>query len=378
MATFKILMVGGRRCGKTTILSKIKTHFNSVLHHTPDDEIKNDLLKLLPPVESITRLNSAQDCINNMFNDIDCYTEFPIDENPTSNISTTTFKLKPLSGSGSLSLEFTDVPGEWFSPIDNNNEKHQSEITGLIAASDVILMAIDTPSLMEENGRFANYYNRINDIKDLFNTVFNGEIFKNNQVQKMILFIPLKCEKYIVNARGNVNIEKQKELCTIVEQRYAEMIKDFSVFSNNLTMAIIPIITIKEVEWARFYAVGGDTDSIYNERGDFKAFWYGGDEMLCSKFRFKPDLYSDVKNGSGESQSLYCEQPLIYFLVFLLKYHLMHKGILADIPILGALFSLFSLFDKNPAFELEMERLRAKKMKRGNDGFRILQNPLGI
>lgn len=377
MATFKIFMVGGRRCGKTTILSKIKTHFNSVLQHTTDDAIQYNLLKLLPPVEDITKLNRAQDCINEMFRDIDCYTEFPIDENSTPGITTTTFKLNPLRGSGSISLEFTDVPGEWFSSVDEGNENHQREIVELIAASDVVLMAIDTPSLMEENGRFADYYNRINDIKDLFSTAFNGEIFTSNQKQKMILFVPLKCEKYIVNANGSVNIEKQKELCTVVEQRYADMIRNFRDYPNNLTMAIVPIITIKEVEWARFYAVGGDTDSIYNDNGDFKSFRYGAAEMLCSKFRFKPDLYYEVKEGLGESQSLYCEQPLIYSLAFLLKYYSMQKGanILWRIPILGDIIKLLS---DNPAFEQEMERLRAKRMKKGNDGFRILQNPLGI
>lgn len=393
MTTLKIMMIGGRRCGKTTILSKIKQHFNEVLHHGADEEYKNDLLSLIPPTGEISKLNNAQDCINSLFYSVeDCYQEFAIDENPSNGVTTTTFKLNPLLGRGSLALEFTDIPGEWCSYIEGfSKENHLEDVKNLIIASNVIIVAIDTPSLFELNGKHADYYNRIKDIKDLFKSAFSMGIFSELQSQKMVLFVPLKCEKYIIKSNGTVDIEKQLEVCAKIEEHYKEMIDCFRGYSNNLTMAIIPIVTIKEVEWARFFAYNsstGENDSIYDNNGLPKKFIYGKSDpiKLNSKFRFKPELYDAVVDGDKESQSLYCEQPLVYSLVFLFKYYSNYggkkKSILAKIPILGPfiknLIKLFNLYKENKAYEDETTRLRNRIMLREKNGFKIIQNPLGI
>ena len=391
-ATLKIMMIGGRRCGKTTILSKIKQHFNEVLHHGSDDAVKNDLLSLIPPTGEITKLNNAQDCINDLFSSVEnCYQEFAIDENASNDKTVTTFKLNPLKGNGSMLLEFTDIPGEWCSYIEGYSEKnHMEDVKKLIINSNVIIIAIDTPSLFELDGIHADYYNRINDINELFRDAFAGETFTKQESQKMILFVPLKCEKYIVKDNGNIDVEQQNLVCTKVERYYRSMIGNFESYPNNITMAILPIVTIKEVEWARYFSLNkntGEIGVIYNNNGLPKKFVYGNPIMLCSKFRFKPDLYDDVADGNKESQSLYCEQPLVYSLVFLFKYYLKYSNrpFWARIPFLGEildffrnLLNLIGLFKQNSAYEFEAERLRRKIMLRERNGFRILQNPLNI
>ena len=388
MATLKIMMIGGRRCGKTTILSKIKQHFNKVLHHEAEDEINNDLLTLLTPIGEITRLNNAQDCINDLFTQIEKpYEEFSIDENPSDNKTITTFKLNPLRGAGSLSLEFTDIPGEWCSFIHGHTDtNHLDDVKELLTSSNVIIIAIDTPSLIEEKGKYADYYNRINDIKELFVHAFVGTTFNNPESQKMILFVPMKCEKYIIMNNGNTNIDGQNTVCNKVMEHYSEMIHFFNKYPKNITLAILPIVTIKEVEWTKFFSINkntGELGNIYNKLGLPRNFIYGQPDVLYSKFRFKPDLYYPVAQGETESQSLYCEQPLIYTLVFLFKYYTMYREkmsifkILGRIPIIGALIGLFNLFTTNQAYEQEATRLGRRKMLRGN-GFKILQNPLSI
>ncbi len=392
MATLKIMMIGGRRCGKTTILSKIKQHFNKVLHHEAEDEIKNDLLTLLTPIGEITRLNNAQDCINDLFTQAENpFEEFSIDENPSDNKTITTFQLDPLRGAGSLSLEFTDIPGEWCSFIPGHTDtNHLEDVKKLLTQSNVIIIAIDTPSLIEENGKYADYYNRINDIKELFRHAFVGDTFQEQESQKMILFVPMKCEKYIIKNDGNTNIDGQNTVCNKVIQHYSEMIHFFKEYPENITLAILPIVTIKEVEWTKFFSINkntGESGNIYNNLGLPRNFIYGQPDVLYSKFCFKPDLYYPVAEGETESQSLYCEQPLIYTLVFLFKYYTRYGrnlsifGILGRIPIIGiffrALIGLFNLFTTNQAYEQEATRLGKRKMLRGN-GFKILQNPLSI
>ncbi len=394
MATLKIMMIGGRRCGKTTILSKIKQHFNEVLHHGPTEGEPNDLLRLNPPVGAITELNDAQSCINQLFFAIGRFDKFPIDENPSQDMTIIKFSLDPLRGKGSITLEFTDIPGEWCSYIDGISKgNHIGEVVNLIKESNVIIMAIDTPSLFEEGGMYADYYNRIHDINEIFSTAFSGETFSKAESQKMILFVPMKCEKYIVNAKGNVNIEKQGEICDKVKKKYAEMIKQFSQYPNNVTMAILPIITIKEVEWDSFYTLNRttkETGSIYGKDGQPQNFIYGKSDpiQVNSYFRFKPELYDDIADGNKESQSLYCEQPLVYSLVFLFKYYSKYGinmkllGSLSKIPIIGsflnALNNLFNIFTENKVYEQESKRLQSKIMLKGKSGFQILQNPLNI
>lgn len=391
MATLKIVMLGGRRCGKTTILSKIKQHFNEVLHHGADEADKNDLLSLIPPTGEITKLNNAQDCINELFSSVEnCYQEFAIDENASNDKTVTTFKLNPLQGKGSLSLEFTDIPGEWCSYVEGYSKENKlNDVKNLIIDSNVIIIAIDTPSLMELNGINADYYNRIRDIKELFASAFSGETFSKNESQKMIIFVPLKCEKYVIKSNGCANVDGLSKVCSVVELYYKEMIDCFKYYQNNITMAILPIVTIKEVEWARFFTLNtatGETGGIYDDNGLPQKFIYGKSNSinLCSKFRFKPELYDAVAEGDKESQSLYCEQPLVYSLVYLFKYYSMYgkKPFWTKIPILGsffaALFKLFGLFEQNEAYEVESKRLRAKIMLREKNGFKILQNPLGI
>ena len=394
MATLKIMMIGGRRCGKTTILSKIKQHFNEVLHHSATESVRNDLLRLNPPVGAITELNEAQNCINQLFSAIDCFDKFPIDENPSQDKTTITFSLDPLQGKGSMSLEFTDIPGEWCSYIAGISKgNHIGEVVDLIKESNVIIMAIDTPSLFEEGGMYADYYNRIHDINDIFSKAFSGETFSKAESQKMILFVPMKCEKYIVNNKGNVNIAKQGQICTKVEEKYADMIEQFRYYPNNVTMAILPIITIKEVEWDSFYTLNrttGETGSIYGKDGQPQNFIYGKSDpiQVNSYFCFKPALYVDIADGYKESQSLYCEQPLVYSLVFLFKYYSKYGtntkllDTLSKIPIIGSFFkalnNLFNIFTDNKVYEQESKRLQSKIMLKGKSGFQILQNPLNI
>ena len=168
------------------------------------------------------------------------------------------------------------------------------------------------------------------------------------------------------------------------------MIHFFKEYPENITLAILPIVTIKEVEWTKFFSINkntGELGNIYNNLGLPRNFIYGQPDVLYSKFCFKPDLYYPVAEGKTESQSLYCEQPLIYTLVFLFKYYTRYGGdmsifrLLARIHIIGiffrALIGLFNLFTTNIAYEQEATRLGKQKMLKTN-GFKILQNPLSI
>lgn len=378
-----VFMMGGRRCGKTTVLALIREHFNKVLHHEEGEG--NDLLRLVGGVKGETaNLNNALEALSKLFK-LDSYTDLTVDENSTADTSTTVLKLSAISGGDSLRITFRDVPGEWFSDKDR-----LGDIKKWIREAQVLIMAIDTPSLFEENGFYAEYYNRIMNISSTLKGALEGEYIASPLSHKMLLFVPLKCEKYIIDANGDVDKDGMVKVKDKVIEHYTNLIDELKegTYREKITMAILPISTIREIKWYKFGCIlDGKEASIFDENGEphrFDLKNYDKQNRPFSIYRFRsPALfYMAVKNGS---QSYYCEQPMIYTLVYLLRYVAWLKANKREwwekIPILGKLGkifkSLFNLFKDNSSFDMELERLRTNKMELGN-GFEILQNPLGI
>lgn len=378
-------MMGGRRCGKTTLLATIRERFNKTLHH--DVHEGEDLLHLTTEVGEITHLNDALDVLNHYFSDdYDAFTEFPTDDNGGADATQTTFHLKSFRGRGELAICFTDVPGEWFS----RPEKEQ-EIQQYIQEAQVLILAIDTPSLFGENGYYAEYFNRIRNISSHITTVLSGDFMNSSLANKMLLLMPLKCERWALDSNGVIDKDGLEEIRKKVRNFYDEpLITELQKGSrrNTITMAILPIVTVREFRWLKFGCfLNGELTDIHKENGEPRYFEPKMDSQnyVFSFYTFRsPALFEEAKqNGPG---SYYCEQPLIYTLVYLLRIALSPNinlpnqagpwwNIWERLKSLWVEFS--NLFVSNEAFEKELRRLKGKKMLRQN-GFEIIQNPLGI
>lgn len=378
-----VFMMGGRRCGKTTVLALIREHFNKVLHHEENEG--NDLLRLVGEKGEITNLNDALDALACYFNgDYDPYTDFPVDDNQSTDTTTTVLKLSPISGKDSLRITFRDVPGEWFS-----TPEHIEDIQNWIHEAQVLILAVDTPSLFAENGFYTEYYNRIKNISDTIEGALSGDYIASPLSHKMLLIVPLKCENIIIDKNGDISTDGMERVKEKVKEQYAELIDRFKQdpYREKMTMAILPISTIREMRWHKFGCIlDGKEASIFRDNGEPRRFdlHYDAQNHPFSIYRFRSPVLFDmaVRNGS---QSYYCEQPMIYTLVYLMRYvaWLKHGAPRwwEKIPLFGKLVkmltSLFNLFSDNSCYEVELQRLRTKKMKRRN-GFEILQNPLDI
>ena len=387
MAKIKVLMIGGKRCGKTTVLAKIRRNFNDVLHHGVNEG--NDLFTLVTPPDQIAHLNAAEDCIINYFSgpDVDPYSKFVINDNPTTQPSSTRFSLRSL-GKGlnneRVEVEFTDIPGEW---CNDNTEV----VTNLIQESQAIIIAIDTPSLCEEEGFYAELCNRIRIIKEMMKTAIVDSGFLAEELsQKLILFVPLKCEKEIISSNGEVDTAGMLRINEKVKFFYRDLIGLLSQGScrDKITMAILPISTIKEIRWIQYKGmVDGKEVSLYTEQGMRRVFDYGDNtKYLASYYQFRPNLLERaLKYGPG---SEFCEQPLVYILVYTMQYSLHQRN--NNLTFEGKPFfkkisaalkntwkGITNAFVNNDDLKEELTRLKVKKMKRSN-GVEILQNPLNI
>ncbi len=374
MAKIKILMAGGRRCGKSTILYNMHKESDLMLRHDKNDDTQTDLFRLLLDTRNIIKITSAQDFLIELFSEAggyNRYLDFPGDDTPSSDISTVRMELKPTNIFGeSLSLEFADVPGEWFDgecslKPDLGKEKYNLCVD-LMKKSDVIILAIDTPSMIEAGGSYFEYFNRYENISKALKTALSY-----GQSDKLILFVPVKCEKYIIDpSNGGVMKGGIQNVTDMVKKRYDKLLyflKDDSM-NQRFTVAITPISSIREIRWSRFKLFdrnSGNELRVYDEATGLPVTVDKKDtgRLLTSFYSFNDALYdAAIENGPT---SKYCEQPLVYTLVYSLRLSQTKQTFWSK------------LFMCQKHYGEEIERLRKRKMERDN-GFQILSNPLGI
>ena len=85
--------------------------------------------------------------------------------------------------SKSINISIKDFPGEY---LDSKPE----EVSNFIEESHIVMIAVDTPYLMEENGKYNEEKNEVKHVISFFTN--HAKSLKN----KFILIVPLKCERY--------------------------------------------------------------------------------------------------------------------------------------------------------------------------------------
>ena len=179
--TLKVTMLGGRRAGKSTALLAMAKCF--------EEKFKDTKLRVNPTGGTKKTIKDRSSDFNFSTNSNRLISP---DEKPNLTHVEYTFDVV-LTGEPNASpikLEFFDYPGEW---LYDGDAQHEKMLTQHIHDSDVLIVMIDTPYLMEEKGRFNEVRNRCLEIKmaieDNWNHVTAG-------IPKMVLFVPIKCEGY--------------------------------------------------------------------------------------------------------------------------------------------------------------------------------------
>jgi GTPase SAR1 family protein len=167
-----------------------------------------------------------------------------------------------------IDINFLDIPGGW---LDEQEKKR--ELQTYIENANIILIPIDTPPLIESKGMYNERFNGVGRLMNLF-TQMRNQLKASN---KLVLFVPLKSEKYLndINHSGKI---KQHFF-----DKY-DGILDFLKGLDNISIALTPIQTL-----------GRDVRFSYINEGNF--------------------IYS--KQGvQAEYRPVDTEQPLIYILLF--------------------------------------------------------------
>lgn len=247
-----VLMMGSRRCGKTSILTSMIQSFKALkaegLHLKPQ-ELTNSYEQNLMDMKRFAQQPFTRAGINASLeitqNEFWIYHE----KHP----------------SQAYLLRFIDVPGEWHSMFPQAMQL-------LFEAADVIITAINTPAMMEEDvvhNRLGAYDELINrsDMINKFLCSACDSVKKRNQ-KKLFLFVPTKCEKQYFETLSS---PEQNELVGIGETIYGHYREFIHVIEKDeklckmFTICILPILTLGGVVFSKFDSSNGQgvPDEVY-------------------------------------------------------------------------------------------------------------------
>lgn len=328
----KVIMLGGRRAGKSTILASI---LHLLKEGTPgylaiadvtdynQERMGTDGKMLRIPSLTIKRYE-AEGFIRDRRNG----TSFLVDMAPSRVSASYVLNVKENRGNNTVKLEFVDVPGEWM----RQSTAENAELEKIVHDSDVFVIAIDTPFLMQDgeeqySSLLNDVYNRIPEIESTL--VRNMKIEETTLDRKLILLCPVKCEKWVQEHRIGEVTQKVKEA-------YKNLINQF-VTIPEVEMWIMPISTVGGLQVdqlrpaMRFYKDKDDRVGISCHEDPLTGVIINGEGRVIRKApdsSVEPDKTWEIDhariplawyklNGRGFKPE-FCEQPGYHILKFLI------------------------------------------------------------
>jgi len=259
----RISMMGARGVGKTSVLTSI--------FKEGQEAIAGSKIFWKADNNTAGKLNTLKLSLMNAFD-----TRNPSNLPASSEKSEYCFKVG-MSGKEKVDIRIKDFPGEY---LTSSKEEERESVSGFIEESQVILIAIDTPYLMEESGLYNEQKNQVQVVSRFLKE--NPALFRD----KLIMLVPLKCEYYFHNDTIHLVTDR-------VVQTYAHLMEYFK--ENNIACVVTPIQTLGDIDYS------GMKDNPY---GGALA------KIACYEFRGENPKYTP----------LYCAQPFYYLLTYSINY----------------------------------------------------------
>lgn len=276
-------MMGGRRCGKTSALASL---FDQMIHGKT-----NEFLTVCDKTVLEEKDGEKQDSLTGKRLELEHFISkgknntFLADKGPTMNYWKYVLQLQIPGTDKRMEIEFLDVPGSFL----QNEKIHLMEIISFVNESDIIVVVVDTPYLMVGSKEIAEAANAIDTILTLLMQVDCHETKK----AKQILFVPVKCEKWV--KEGKIDNVSEK-----VEEMYHPIIRDFrSSYKNELS--IIPVETAGDILFSELK----DPYVLFNQKTQ--------SQIICAKLSDRIVLLSDGKVRKITEDEIIINDPCSVF-----------------------------------------------------------------
>lgn len=247
----KVIMMGGRRCGKTSALASL---FDQMVNGPVKDyfTVSDRTVLETKGFETQDSLNDKiLELINKLETNAGNSSLFLVDNSPTYNVWHYNLRLQVPGKKREMDIEFCDIPGEYFeNSKEESKQQFKEETEALIKASDVFVIVVDTPYLMgsiEETTKdtcpdsINLGTNRVKEIQNFLTNIDN----KDGKDAKMVIFVPLKCEKWAKEPNGLNRVTAR------LKEVYGTHICNLSAFEK-MNISIIPMQTSGNIIFSEF------------------------------------------------------------------------------------------------------------------------------
>ena len=253
--SLKIFMLGARRCGKSSTLASMLSSL---------DTLDPNICICFSNESSKENLRKKQADMEKIFSDENIRKGLWMDDGETGDHEINTYSLDvKICDKFLIHVSCSDIPGEII-----QNDMHT--LLEVSKDSDIIIVAIDTPQLMEnkQKGVLANYVNPITDFCQIL-------VSCNKMRNKRIIFVPLKCEKYAHEGR----------ICEVTQRVKTVYENLIYLWKRNAQSDgfVTPVLTLGDLEFDHFEDI--------KKVGSLAYYKYTGNKNYSPK---------------------YCEQPLLY------------------------------------------------------------------
>lgn len=241
-----------------------------------------------------------------------------------------------------IDLEIRDYPGEYL-------KREPQIVADYIREASAVMIAIDTPCMMEAGGRYNEGKNTPQLVMDFL--MDNLE----NEEEKLILFVPLKCEKYFQENRID-------EVTKRVQENYAGLIEylrdreNTRGFKKKVCCAITPIQTLGGIAFDSFEKAPGGTIEEFTARDG---------RVLPAR------IFYHYTSADAVYSPKYCVQPLYYLLSFVSKQYQRMQNQEKVSGWFGKLREALRLIPNVDAFMMEIASMGIQRID-GTQGYKIL------
>lgn len=356
-----VLMCGGRRTGKTSIMAAMEANMQK--SHPRGD--------ILLSVENSGRLSKYRLQQKHLFEASNYQNmTYYADDSPNQEQSDYRCQVM-LHGKAGIELNFIDIPGEWFV-----TPSKETDVIELMKKSQILVIAVDSPHLVEKPdvnapyGFYHEVFNRPEHITNLIKKAIQG-----STSPRMILFVPVKCELY----KNNTIKNKSKNMKFLLDQvcaGYQDLLKYVSG-SKHCEIACAPCITMGGMEFLHFVPPrNADGSLVTDEYGaplkDIMLDEGTGNLVMTFVSEY---IYLVDANGKRYYAPEDCDQPLHYILLFLIGVGKMRTS---RNPFISMLMRrLFNLPD-----QAILDSCKASLLKELNtdveSGFQIINDPYNM
>ena len=273
----KFAVLGPRSAGKTTLLACMAKEF------------ENELPGTIIPADSGTfaSLNQAYKSLKKEADNPD-RREFEREQTIGGTSMLREFLFHVVGHGAYLPVKFYDFPGGWIIPGNSNNQT----VIDILKASAVIIVAINTPYLMEFDGKYIDEGCARDEIEWVIKRALEGDAN-----ERLILFVPIKCERYLETPDDRYRLHKAIKDAF---ENTRKLVTNPS-YRGRVAMALLPVQTVGNAKFKRFnFAADGRIErEVYRKDPNTKFSPKNVDQPMRYIMSFLLEQFAqNKKNGS--------------------------------------------------------------------------------